>query len=309
MWIYVNFFVFERVKIRYGGMMSINNKGRVENGVLRAHLKNFEELFQFSQFFHQSPSTYYYRGQADENWKLTTTLERFETELNKFVGGTRELLLKEFRRLIRGNGLLSQMDTSSEEEILALGQHYGLPTPLLDWTESFYIALFFAFSEAIPDEVNNVAIWAIQTSAKEVMANFNSLAADLSKLNENSVSLVEMKFVDPYTDINSRLVSQSGIFIQKPSNIDLEQVISSYCKGNNESPVLAKITVPAKERENILNNLFSMNINWATIYPGIEGAARHAKMKLQMLDLKVRKMGESRVLDHTKKKINSSTNQ
>lgn len=176
---------------------------------------------------------------------------------------------------------------------------------MLDWSESFYIALFFAFAEEIPVDVENVAVWAIQTSASEVM---NSHNANLKMLaSENNLSnFLEMKFVDPFTDVNSRLISQSGILLQKPSGVDLEELISKHCRGNSHSPVLAKLTIPAKEREAAINNLFSMNINWSTIYPGVEGAAKHSKMKLQMLDSKVRKMGKAATLAHSQKSITGS---
>jgi hypothetical protein len=193
------------------------------------------------------------------------------------------------------------MNPSSDEDFFSLGQHYGLPTPMLDWSHSFYIALFFAFADEIPNDVENVAVWAIQKSANEAMDDFNKkiklLPGDTFK------PILETKFVEPFTDVNSRLISQSGILLQKPSEVNLEKIISDFCKGNSHSPVLAKITMPSTERENVINNLFAMDINWSTIYPSIDGAAKHAKMKLQMLDLKVRRMGAAGAAEHAQKKI------
>ncbi|NNA66417.1 FRG domain-containing protein [Pseudomonas gessardii] len=283
--------------------MDIYSKGSVKDGILRAKLDNFKELFEFSQFFHQGPGGFYFRGQADERWGLTTTLERFESGINKYVSGTRQHMLADFKRLLRGKGLLSQMNINSDEEIFALGQHYGLPTPLLDWSESFYIALFFAFAEDTPKDAENVAVWAIQYSAKELMEAYNIESRSRCITDDDVRDFLPIQFVDPYTDVNSRLVSQSGVFIQKPSGVDLEKIVASYCSDNNDSPVLAKITIPVAERESVVNNLFAMNINWSTIYPGIDGAARHAKMKLQMMDLKVRKMGELRTRVHANRDI------
>jgi len=179
-----------------------------------------------------------------------------------------------------------------------------LPTPLLDWTESFYIALFFAFADEFPKDVENAALWAIQTSAREIMDKFNDEKALGAGKNLNN--MIQMKFVDPYTDANPRIVSQSGILLQKPSGFFIEDLIPEFCKGNSDSPLLAKITIPASERGKILNNLFAMNINWSTILPGIEGAARHAKMKLQMLDMKVRCMGRDGTKRHAQKDIFNS---
>lgn len=284
--------------------MNIFDKAHIENGILRVHVDSFDQLFKFGQIFHQSTGQYYFRGQSNEQWGLTTTLERFESELNNFVKGTQEHVLREFKRLIRGKGLLSTMALSSDEEFWALGQHYGLPTPLLDWSESFYIALFFAFAQEIPDDVENAALWAIQMAANEVMDLFNEGVKHTSAGVDGRLDKVlPLKFVDPITDVNDRLISQSGIFLQKPSGLDIEEIIEIFCKDNVRAPILAKITIPTKERANILNNLSAMNINWSTIYPGIEGAAMHAKMKLQLLDIKARKLGPKGIKEHARTKV------
>jgi hypothetical protein len=288
-------------------MVGIYSKGKVTNGILRADLDNFVEFFQFSQWFHEGVGRYYFRGQSNSEWGLTTTLERFESGLYKHARGTGAFILQDFKRLLRGKGLLANMDRTSDEEILALGQHYGLPTPLLDWSESLYIALFFAFCEEIPKSVDRICVWAIQTSASEIMDHFNekALAGNLSGGNDED--FLPMKFVDPHTDVNSRLVSQSGLFLQKPSGVSVEELVAEYCANNNNSPVLAKITVPVKERESVLNNLLAMNVSWATIYPGIEGAALHAKMKLQLLSQKADRMGVVGVGLHAAKNIKGAT--
>lgn len=277
----------------------INNS--VNDGILHAHVASFKELFDFAQFFHDSVGEYYFRGQSNSEWKLTTTLERFESQLNDFTSGSKEEILKNFKRLIRGKGLLSGMDLSSDDDFWALGQHYGLPTPLLDWSHSFYIALFFAFADKIPDGVDNIAVWAIQKSATEAMNDFNDKAKEVAA--NDIENILDAKFIEPFSDVNSRLISQSGLLLQKPSKVSVEDIISNFCRGNSHSPVLAKITMPSKERERVLNNLLSMNISWATIYPGVDGAAMHTKMKMELLDLKVRRMGREGAALHAQKKI------
>lgn len=280
-------------------MAGVFSKGKVEHGILRADLDNFEEFFQFSQWFHEGVGRYYFRGQANFEWDLVTTLERFEAGLYKHAKGTGAFILKDFKRLLRGKGLLANMDHTSDEELLALGQHYGLPTPLLDFSESLYIALFFAYCDEIPDSVDRVCVWAIQTSASQIMDQFN----EKSQAETHGDDFLSMKFVDPYTDVNNRLVSQSGLFLQKPSGVSVEGLVAEYCTNNTRAPVLAKITLPVKERESVLNNLLAMNISYSTIYPGIEGAALHAKMKLQLLSKKAERMGVAGVNTHVAKNI------
>ena len=68
-------------------------------------------------------------------------------------GQHQEDLLAQFRLAMRGRGLdCSKLD---DEELWAFGQHHGLRTPLIDWTKSPYVALFFAFDEPDVEGVEN----------------------------------------------------------------------------------------------------------------------------------------------------------
>ncbi|ABF44812.1 FRG domain-containing protein [Deinococcus geothermalis] len=84
-------------------------------------------------------SPFVFRGQSRAEAKLTTTLQRLS-------GETREIerhLLRNFRKYAYRNG----MDRDLPWYWLAVGQHHGLPTRLLDWTTSPLVALHFATAE------------------------------------------------------------------------------------------------------------------------------------------------------------------
>jgi len=89
-------------------------------------------------------SEFVYRGQAWAHHCLTSTLQR--------SGKTQDMAqqqahLKQFWHAIRGHVRMSERDLTSDLERWAVGQHYGLPTPFLDWSEALFVAAYFAFSE------------------------------------------------------------------------------------------------------------------------------------------------------------------
>jgi hypothetical protein len=101
-----------------------------------------------------------FRGQKRNDWGLVTSLERAIKDFdirNEEVSELEFGLLRRFRRQCHHyiTNLPEEHDTM---EWLALMQHYGAPTRLLDWTLSLFVALYFAVEPAEEE----CAIWALQ---------------------------------------------------------------------------------------------------------------------------------------------------
>jgi hypothetical protein len=103
-----------------------------------------------------------YRGQSDASWGLETSLERhlkrpvcideydrFASEVASCMKGLVSKIPKtKKRRGFDSNGYRLEKDHALlNQTLLSHLRHYGLPSPLLDWSKSRYVALFFAFSE------------------------------------------------------------------------------------------------------------------------------------------------------------------
>src|SRR5262249_27131955 len=131
-----------------------------------------------------------YRGHADSAWSLTSPLDRKlllqfrDEEGARFIRGAQKEkswfewhsleILSRFRT--RADGIPGYDRDASDDEVWALGRHYGLLPPLLDWSESPYVAAFFAFEEALrdyeqrfeppppPSPTKTVRVWALRVA-------------------------------------------------------------------------------------------------------------------------------------------------
>jgi hypothetical protein len=101
-------------------------------------------------------SHYAFRGLSDARYRLDTSLMRLKGPYTEMEAH----LLRNFQKYAHGG----VVDGDSIWHWLALAQHHGLPTRLLDWTFSPYVAMHFATSNLYNFELDGV-IWAINYSA------------------------------------------------------------------------------------------------------------------------------------------------
>lgn len=216
---------------------------------------------------------YIWRGQQMEKWTLEPTL----TRLIKGRSDKRIIVKKhltEFQRAILGRRGSNPKELS-KEELWAIGQHNGLATPLLDWTASPYVALFFAFAkrDTIEENANRVLFALNEKSIREKCSDIFS---------DDSLSTDSfMGFIRPSSDENSRLINQAGLFSITASELDLESFVKQTFKGLAKA-ILAKILIPNKDRAECLKGLNKMNINYMTLFPDVYGASQHTNLKLEI---------------------------
>jgi FRG domain-containing protein len=82
--------------------------------------------------------------------------------------------LDAFRRAARGRRGPFPAKLENENEVWALGQHHGLATPLLDWTESAFVALYFAFAEEATSSTGERAVWALYEGERHAAGVFSN---------------------------------------------------------------------------------------------------------------------------------------
>lgn len=223
-----------------------------------------------------------FRGQADETWplwsKLTRELMNREVHPNHWEGQEKYILRFFQRHSFHFVAKMAEIDDTPRW--LALMQHHGAPTRLLDFSWSPYVAAFFALEATKKDS----AVWAVNSGDLKSFAFGPYRGEDLRPVPLNEVlESVDARgpdavvFGEPYFK-NQRLIAQSGT-IAWPQDITrpLEQILS------RRPNMVAKIIFRGKEvRHHGLQELLRMNITNATLFPDLDGLAKSLNCLLEL---------------------------
>ncbi|WP_322044584.1 FRG domain-containing protein [Paraburkholderia sp. J67] len=231
-----------------------------------------------------------FRGQQNAQWRLESSLSRYMRDYvddHSQWRAREERAIRVFRR--KAHNFLAHPDILADDlRCLALMQHHGAPTRLLDFTKSPFVAAFFALERATGD----AAVYALNTPAL-----WNNRARPKSD------PLLTRDVIDPRapghferyffcntheilwsgepSEMDDRLVAQSGTFVL-PGVIDkpLQAILDGY-ETNEE--LLHQIVLPASLRMDAMKWLYRMNITNASLFPGLDGLARSIAVELEIV--------------------------
>jgi hypothetical protein len=241
----------------------------------------YEDLYTQDPTRHDQGSfergRFIFRGHGSAEWKLVPTFDRWFRGPASRAPTIAEELFKHFKRECVGQEDLTEAVMNDDHMMMGVAQHHGLPTRLLDWTDSPYIAAFFAFSELLPQkgeqrlqaEDQFAAVWALDTERS---------------LWKPAVGGVEIVQVPPSS--NYRLRNQTAKFthLTTPMFGGLEDVVGHYVTNvqtrERRLTHLFKYLIPTSETRTALGDLQLMGIDFTRIFPDREGYALAAKMSI-----------------------------
>lgn len=198
-----------------------------------------------------------FRGQADVSWDLLPKAGRKEFYLpdNRDLG--------RFWFWARQAVAYSSLPSSSLEQ-LAIAQHHGLATRLLDWTMNPLVACFFACSEHADKDG---AVYMYETPEKIVSE-------------EHSLDVIRSTpgvFGFFPKSISPRVLNQKGIFtVHCEASRNIEVMESRF---GNGGPNLLVLTIPAELKERVLNHLEDYGIDKSVLFPDLDGLSAHINRK------------------------------
>jgi hypothetical protein len=235
-----------------------------------------------------------YRGQRDTTWLLSSVFERWllrwkgedpASDLRLFGAGAFDRIRDAYREQFKHvasvlPGVLADLEP---DDWWILGRHHGLVTPLLDWSESPYVAAFFAFMDyldyanpgfkdglatlglgrggsAITYGEGHVAVWSL------------ALADGVAVPDEFSVIAPQIPFA-PYS---ARVRAQASMFTRLDHGVHLD--VESHLRSRGIAHFLECFEIPTSDTAEAITDLRLMNISFATLFPDFDGAARQANL-------------------------------
>jgi FRG domain len=254
------------------------------SGVQEIRVGNWTELNErlFEDSWRQDLGRYRsnvaYRGRSLAGEGLQTSLQRLGHEPEALE----EPLLRSFRRYARR----SDVPYDSTWNWLALARHHGLPTRLLDWTYSPYVALHFATS-ALERYDEDGVVWtldfvrahellptALQGVVRDEGANvftaemIDRVARRRSEFDHLAEDDDFVLFLEP-PSFDDRIVNQYALFSLMSS---AQASLDEWCEEHTD--LVRRIVIPAALKWEVRDKLDQANITERVLFPGLDGLSR-----------------------------------
>lgn len=265
--------------------------------------KEFDNWGDLKRFLSSLNSNWIFRGQSEYSWNLESSIDRVNFK-NNLIDNQKQLFEKFYIRDFRRNPHLynNKYTVHSEFQTLSLLQHYGIPTRLLDFSNSPYVAAFFA----VVDSENDSSIYAINhfellsSTIHLFRLNYDNNSPEITKYKKGGsiseddlfeelvLGKTQRKFIEivqPFF-LFDRMIQQSGSFLcQGDINCDFEtNLVANYeiLQNIKDNHPYYKLKINSNWKDEIIRDLMRMNITAESLFPGIEGYLKTLKNRFNM---------------------------
>ncbi|WP_420128805.1 FRG domain-containing protein [Longimicrobium sp.] len=225
-------------------------------------------------------SPFAFRGVSSADYPLTTSLSR----LGGAYGQMEQHLLRNFRKYARRG----DVQTDSVWNWLAVAQHHGLPTRLLDWTFSPQVAMHFATARLREFE-RDAVIWTVDfvrahallpRPLREEMESESADVFTVEMLARRAGTLEDFDALDdePFVlffeppSLDDRIVNQFALFsVMSCPESHLEAWLRSH------PDLVRRIVIPAQLKWEVRDKLDQANVTERVLFPGLDGLSAWLK--------------------------------
>jgi hypothetical protein len=226
-----------------------------------------------------NPGTIWFRGHADAAWQLLPGFMRSAAETSETT------LLNRFRQ---SAAMLADRRPVSSFDWTFLMQHYGVPTRLLDWSESPLISMYFAVEDWVSRPDTDAALWCLWPTALNKHANivdkiegqYIPSFEDEELLSYSTESLRQNTRIELFpvatiaTRNNARIQAQMGTFtIHHNKKVPIEVV--------GDAAHVAKYTIPRGARAQIARELQLLGMTRFSLFPELASVGAILKDMMQ----------------------------
>lgn len=242
--------------------------------MLTVDISTIDDLLQFAKALtdRHGTSALWYRGEENSDLTLVPSIQRSQKRLDM-----ERFLTNDF--YIRAMQIFTNPpDKHNYAHWVALMQHYGLPTRILDWSRSPLVAVFFATESYLITPDTDACVWVLVPDRFNEMQGFGKciypIDADTAQemflpafkhLHHNPV-LEDRILACASTDRNLRMYSQQSCFTVHNSLKKLEDIC--------DETMLYKIIIPRERKQYFIESLRALGITQGFIYPDLEHICR-----------------------------------
>jgi hypothetical protein len=205
-----------------------------------------------------------FRGHRDADWPLEPNIFRHVYRKAQLAHGLPRMLLEAFKK----SAVRFMLPPPNDWEWLAVAQHHGLLTPLLDWTSNPLVGAFFAVEEFFTEaqcldesEKRVSALWCYWPAQDQLGSLADYYERDASPFEIGKVVIFEP------SHYSARIPAQNAVFTVHP-----------FLSGGSSKPKwngrILKVVIPPGARVEIRRTLFRFGLHRASLFPDLDGAAR-----------------------------------
>ena len=219
--------------------------------------RTVESLSDFTQlladrYYRLERGYWAFRGHSSSAFQLVPKIGRVS-----YISKTRQKFEQDIFNMFKRSAVqyLNRIP-ANDWDWLALAQHHGLPTRLLDWSFNPIVALYFAVEERLDDEG---VVYALRSPPRVTQKKIDTTSPfSVKKL---------MRFLPNITV--QRVWVQEGIFT---IHADIESSLLAYLP---RGWIIEQIIIPAARKEKVRYELYRQGTHRASLFPDLDGLAAH----------------------------------